>query len=65
MKHLIEDPIEIKEFENSILIFDDIDVIPDKKIREAVYKIMNLALEVGRHYKINMVITNHLPTNGR
>jgi hypothetical protein len=41
MKHLIEDPIEIKEFENSILIFDDIDVIPDKKIREAVYKIMN------------------------
>ena len=26
---------------------------------------MNMGLEIGRHYKINMVITNHLPTNGR
>jgi nicotinamide riboside kinase len=62
---LIEDPIDIKEFADSVVLFDDIDVIPDKKIREAVYKIMNMGLEIGRHYKINMVITNHLPTNGR
>ena len=62
---LIEDPIDIKEFADSAALFDDIDVIPDKKIREAVLKLMNLALEVGRHYRINMVITNHLPTNGR
>ena len=62
---LIEDPIDIKEFADSVVLFDDIDVIHDKKIREAVYKIMNMGLEIGRHYKINMVITNHLPTNGR
>ena len=62
---LIEDPIDIKEFADSAVLFDDIDVIPDKKIREAVLKLMNLALEVGRHYRINMVITSHLPTNGR
>ena len=62
---LIEDPIDIKEFADSVVLFDDIDVIPDKKIREAVYEIMNMGLEIGRHYKINMVITNHLPTNGR
>ena len=62
---LIEDPIDIKEFADSVVLFDDIDVIPDKKIRETVYKIMNMGLEIGRHYKINMVITSHLPTNGR
>ena len=62
---LIEDPIVIKEFADSVVLFDDIDVIPDKKIREAVYKIMNMGLEIGRRYKINMVITNHLRTNGR
>ena len=62
---LIEDPIEIKEFADSAVLFDDIDVIPDKKIREAVLKLMNLALEVGRHYRINMVSANHLPSNGR
>ena len=28
---LIEDPIDIKEFADSVVLFDDIDVIPDKK----------------------------------
>ena len=59
------DPIEVKELSESICIFDDIDVISDKKIREAVYDILNQVLEIGRHYKIHCVVTNHLPTNGK
>ena len=26
---------------------------------------MNQGLEIGRHYRINMVITNNLPSNGK
>ena len=26
---------------------------------------MNQGLEIGRHYRINMVVTNHLPSNGK
>ena len=48
---LIEDPIDINEFADNAVLLDHIDVIPDKKIREAVYKIMNMGLEIGRHYK--------------
>ena len=44
---------------------DDIDVISDKKFREAVYDILNQVLEIGRHYKIHCVVTNHVPTNGK
>ena len=62
---LMSDPLEIKDFANSIVIFDDIDVISNKKIREEVYKLLNQGLETGRHYKINMIVTNHLPTNGK
>ena len=62
---LIDDPIDIKEFADSVIIFDDVDVLTNKKIREEVYKIMNQGLEIGRHYRINMVITNHLPSNGK
>ena len=61
----IDDPIDIKEFADTVVIFDDIDVLTNKKIREEVYKIMNQGLEIGRHYRINMVITNHLPSNGK
>ncbi|MFM7980362.1 MAG: hypothetical protein ACKPKO_13700, partial [Candidatus Fonsibacter sp.] len=40
-------------------IFDDIDVISDKKIREALYNILNHILYIGSH------LTSHLPTNGK
>jgi energy-coupling factor transporter ATP-binding protein EcfA2 len=59
------DPIKVEELQESICIFDDIDVISDKKIREGVYVILNQVLEIGRHYKIHCVVTNHLPTNGK
>ena len=62
---LHEDPIKVAELAESMCIFDDIDVISNKKIREAVYDILNQILEIGRHYKIACICTNHLPTNGR
>lgn len=59
------DPTKVHEFKESVCIFDDIDVISNKKIREAVYNILNQILEIGRHFKIHCIITNHLPTNGK
>ena len=59
------DPIKVQEFNESVCIFDDIDLISDKKIREAVYNILNQILEIGRHFKIHCIVTNHLPTNGK
>ena len=55
----------MEELRESICIFNDIDVLYDKKIRKAVYDILNQVLEIGRHYKIHCVVTNHLPTNGK
>ena len=46
---IISDPIDVKEFSGCIVIFDDIDVLTNKKIREEVYKILNQILEIGRH----------------
>lgn len=45
---------------NSVLVFDDIGTIHDDKLRKTVEKIVMDALEVGRKYKINVVITSHL-----
>ena len=62
---LVSNPIPVEEFKNSIVIFDDTDVISNKDHREAVYKILNQVLEVGRHHKISCIVTNHLPTGGK
>jgi predicted AAA+ superfamily ATPase len=62
---LVSEPIPIEEFKDSCVIFDDIDVISDKKQREAVYAILNSALETGRHHRVTVIITNHLATAGK
>jgi len=62
--NLISDPIDpLVDLKDSCCVFDDIDVISDKKQREAVYKILNTILECCRHSNTSCVCTNHLPTN--
>ena len=34
-----------------------------KKIKEAVYQILNEILQIGRHHRISCIVTNNLPTN--
>jgi energy-coupling factor transporter ATP-binding protein EcfA2 len=64
-ERMISDPLGVDDFENSMVIFDDIDVIGDKKLRESVYQLLNALLETGRHTKSSICISNHLPTAGR
>jgi GTPase SAR1 family protein len=62
---LISDPIKPSDLKESLVIFDDIDCITQKGLRDALYNLLNQILEVGRHTKTSCVITNHLPTNGK
>ena len=60
---LYNDPIKVDEFADSLVIFDDTDCISDKKIKNAVCSILDQCLEVGRHFKITVLITFHLPSD--
>jgi hypothetical protein len=61
---LINDPINIKDFTNCLVLFDDVDVISDKKIRAEVLKTLNQILEIGRHHNISAILTYHSATDG-
>jgi len=61
---LINEPLEAEHFKDSMVIFDDIDVIREKELKEAVYTILNGILETGRHFNTWCISTNHLPSNG-
>ena len=43
---------------------DDIDVIANKKVCDAVYNILNQILEISRHFRTYCCVSNDLPTNG-
>ena len=60
---LITDGISAKDFENSLVIFDDFEVLKDKTVKSYVTSIRDEILETGRHHKTSMICTYHLPTN--
>jgi hypothetical protein len=60
---LLEEPLEPVELEKSLVIFDDTDTIREKEIRNYLASLRDHLLEVGRHYKIRLLITSHLLSN--
>jgi len=49
--------INIKD---SMCIFDDVDTITSKQIRNKVFGILNMILQCGRHANISVVYTSHI-----
>jgi hypothetical protein len=62
-KSLYEEPFALEDFQDTAVIFDDTDTIRDKKIRDAVYGLLNGLLERGRHFNTTVLITNHLASD--
>lgn len=58
-----QEPLQAEQFQECCVVADDIDVISDKKIREAVITLVNQILEIGRHFKTTLIQTNHLATD--
>jgi hypothetical protein len=60
----LEHPPEIDELADSVVIFDDITAIKEKRVKEAVKNLCDLILETGRHHSITTMCTNHLVRGG-
>ena len=53
------DEIDIDDFEDSLTIFDDIDVIHNVKLKKWMQGLRNRILEIGRHKNISIICTTH------
>lgn len=60
---LLTDPLQASDFKDCLIIFDDIDTIPNKEIKKAIVKLREDILETGRHSNIYVAITNHMIAN--
>jgi hypothetical protein len=62
---LVEDPINCYEtFKDAMVIFDDVDAVGDKKIKNAIDKLKEDCLQNGRDHNIETLITSHNVSNG-
>jgi hypothetical protein len=62
-KSFTDAPIDPQCVENSIVCFDDVDSIPNKKLKEAVYDCRKNLLNIGRHKNVGVICTNHTLLN--
>jgi len=63
-EELINNPLDAKEFpEGSLIIFDDIDSIINKKLMKAIEDLRDHLLDRGRHEKLYVIVSNHLMTD--
>ena len=58
-----ESKVTLEELKDTLCIFDDIDAISDKKIRDGVRGLLSEILLTGRHYNISTVCTSHILCN--
>jgi energy-coupling factor transporter ATP-binding protein EcfA2 len=59
-ENFINDPITLEEVRDSLVIFDDVDAIHDKKVKEAVMNFRSQILLTGRHYCTSVLTTSHM-----
>ena len=64
-EELLDNPIDLNELENSLVIFDDTDSIVDPKVKKMIQDLISRVLEVGRHKNISAIICIHKICNFR
>jgi energy-coupling factor transporter ATP-binding protein EcfA2 len=57
--------VDYEQFGPSLLIFDDIQQIEDKKIKNKFLTLQNQVLELGRHLYMECLLTGHVVNNYR
>jgi Cdc6-like AAA superfamily ATPase len=62
--NFIQDPPEVEDFSNSILICDDIEAYTNKHTVLRIMNLINSILTTGRHHNVSLLFLIHSPTQG-
>ena len=60
----LDDEIELDDIKNSLVLFDDVECISSKPIKNKINAIADMCLEVGRHSRTTVLFLVHTACNG-
>ena len=60
---ILENPVDIRQLKNSLLVFDDIEDFKHKKLTKEILRLLEEVLKNGRSMNIYCVYTHHQPTD--
>lgn len=58
-KDFMEAQFDVEDFQDSVIIFDDIDVLRQKDLKSKIIGLMNTLLCTGRHVNCDVIYTSH------
>lgn len=58
-EELLDDPIQVEELKNSLIVFDDIDSITNKELKKQIETLRDTILKRGRHFNEYCLTSNH------
>ncbi len=61
---ILEEPFEVTDFKDSLVIFDDVDTVRDKKVEKELIGLRDQILHTGRHENVYFLNTIHLGLGG-
>jgi ABC-type dipeptide/oligopeptide/nickel transport system ATPase component len=60
----LESQFSLEDFKDSLVIFDDLEMISDKPLKTKIMKLQHSMLCGGRHKNISLCVANHSVANG-
>jgi hypothetical protein len=63
-EQFLETELDCEDFKNSLVVFDDVDVLSNKIIKKKVMLLLNNLLETGRHTYTSVIYTTHIANAG-
>jgi hypothetical protein len=63
-KEFINENLDTKDFENSMIVLDDVDCLEDKALKNKILGFFKKILQIGRHGNISVCYLCHEITNG-
>jgi hypothetical protein len=61
----LESEFALEDFKDSLVIFDDLEMISSKKLKDKILKLQDSMLCGGRHKNITVCVANHSAANGK
>ncbi len=58
-ERFVEDPMNLEDLKDSLVIFDDVDTVKDKELRDILQHLQDEILELGRHQNIYCINSRH------
>lgn len=64
LRKLLGADLRLEDLKNSLIIYDDIDCVKDKQLKDKLKRIENNILLMGRHHNISLVYSSHVSCRG-